>query len=175
MDAGLSSLIGPRLKLPVLVLVALLVHAQLLPDVRVAGVQPDLMLLVAVAGGIAAGPSAGAVLGFSVGLLADLLFLETPLGLSAMVFCLVGYGVGLLQAGVLRASWWLPIVTSLVACAAGEVLFALVGALFGERQLVTGRLLLVAGVVGLLDAAMAVVVVPLVRGAFRSPHARAYA
>jgi rod shape-determining protein MreD len=171
----MSDLIGPRLKLPVLVLVALLVHAQLLPDVRVAGVQPDLMLLVAVAGGIAAGPSAGAVLGFSVGLLADLLFLETPLGLSAMVFCLVGYGVGLLQAGVLRASWWLPIVTSLVACAAGEVLFALVGALFGERQLVTGRLPLVAGVVGLLDAALAVVVVPLVRGAFRSPHAPAYA
>ena len=42
------------------------------------------------------------------GLLTDLLFLETPLGLSAMVYCLVGYGVGLLQAGVLRSSWWLP-------------------------------------------------------------------
>jgi len=91
-------LIGPRFKVPVLVLIALVVHAQLLPDVRVRGVHPDLMLLVAVAGGIVAGPSAGAVLGFSVGLLTDLLFLETPLGLSAMVFCLVGYGVGLLQA-----------------------------------------------------------------------------
>jgi rod shape-determining protein MreD len=170
----MSDLIGPRLKVPLLVLVALVVHAQLLPDVRVAGVHPDLMLLVAVAGGIVAGPSVGAVLGFSVGLLTDLLFLETPLGLSAMVFCLVGYGVGLLQAGVLRSSWWLPIITALVACAAGELLFALVGALFGERQLVTGRLLLVAGVVGLLNAALAVVVVPLVRGAFRSPHARAY-
>ena len=171
----MSDLIGPRFKVPVLLLIALVVHAQLLPDVRVAGVHPDLMLLVAVAGGIAAGPSAGAVLGFSAGLLTDLLFLETPLGLSAMVFCLVGYGVGLLQAGVLRSSWWLPVVTALVACAAGEVLFALVGALFGERQLVTGRLPLVAGVVGLLDAILAVVVVPLARGAFRSPHARAYA
>ena len=171
----MSDLIGPRFKVPVLLLIALVVHAQLLPDVRVAGVHPDLMLLVAVAGGIAAGPSAGAVLGFSAGLLTDLLFLETPLGLSAMVFCLVGYGVGLLQAGVLRSSWWLPVVTALVACAAGEMLFALVGALFGERRLVTGRLPLVAGVVGLLDAILAVVVVPLVRGAFRSPHARAYA
>jgi rod shape-determining protein MreD len=110
-----------------------------------------------------------------VGLLTDLLFLETPLGLSAMVFCLVGYGVGLLQAGVLRTSWWLPVVTALMACAAGEALFALMGALFGERQLVTGRLPLVAGVVGLLDAILAVVVVPLVRGAFRNPRARAYA
>jgi len=171
----MRDLIGPRFKVPVLVLIALVVQAQLLPDVRVRGVHPDLMLLVAVAGGIVAGPSVGAVLGFSVGLLTDLLFLETPLGLSAMVFCLVGYGVGLLQAGVLRSSWWLPVVTALVACAAGEVLFALVGALFGERQLVTGRLPLVAGVVGLLDAVLAVVVVPLVRGAFRNPHARAYA
>ena len=42
-------------------------------------------------------------------------------------------------------------------------------------ELVTGRLPLVAGVVGLLDAILAVVVVPLARGAFRSPHARAYA
>jgi rod shape-determining protein MreD len=170
-----SDLLGPRFKLPVVVLVALLVHAQLLSDVRVAGVHPDLMLLVAVAGGIAAGPSAGAVLGFSVGLLTDLLFLETPLGLSAMVFCLVGYGVGLLQAGVLRSSWWLPVITSLVACAAGEALFALVGALFGQRQLVTGRLPLVAGVVGLLDGLLAVVVVPVIRSALRSPGSRAYA
>ena len=171
----MSDLLGPRLKVPLLVLIALVVHAQLLSDVRLAGVHPDLMLLVAVAGGIAAGPSAGAVLGFSVGLLTDLLFLETPLGLSAMVFCLVGYGVGLLQAGVLRSSWWLPLVTAVVACAAGEALFALIGTLFGQRQLVTGRLPLVAGVVGLLDAVLAVVVVPLIRGAFRNPRARAYA
>jgi rod shape-determining protein MreD len=170
----MSDVFGPRFKLPVLVLVALLVHAQVLSDVRVAGVHPDLMLLVAVAGGIVAGPSAGAVLGFSVGFLSDLLFLETPLGLSAMVFCLIGYGVGLLQAGVLRSSWWLPVITALLACAAGEASFALVGALFGQRQLVTGRLPLVAGVVGLLDAVLAIVVVPLVRGAFRRPGARAY-
>jgi rod shape-determining protein MreD len=171
----MSGFFGPRFKLPLLVLVALVVHAQLLPDLRVEGVQPDLMLLLAVAGGIAAGPSAGAVLGFSVGLLTDLLFLDTPLGLSAMVFCLVGYAVGQLQAGVLRSSWWLPVITALAACAAGEALFALVGALFGQDELVTGRLPLVAGVVGLLDAALAVVVVPLTRRAFRGPARPGYA
>jgi rod shape-determining protein MreD len=158
-----------------LVLVALIVHAQLLPDIRIAGVQPDLMLLLAVAGGIAGGPSGGAVLGFAAGLLTDLLFLETPLGLSAMVFCLVGYGVGSLQSGVLRQSWWLPVGTSLVACAAGEALFAVIGTLFGERQLVNGRLLVVAGVVGVLDAALSIVVVPLTRRAFRGASAPLYA
>jgi rod shape-determining protein MreD len=166
---------GPRFKLPLLVLAALIVHAQLLPDVRIDGVQPDLMLLLAVAGGIVAGPSAGAVLGFSVGLLTDLLFLDTPLGLSAMAFCLVGYAVGQLQAGVLRTSWWLPVLTAFAACAAGEALFALVGTLFGQSDLVTGRLPLVAGVVGLLDAALAVVVVPLTRRAFRGPAQPSYA
>jgi rod shape-determining protein MreD len=171
----MREMFGPRFKVPLLVLVALVVHAQLLPDIRLAGVQPNLMLLVAVAGGIAAGPSVGAVLGFSVGLLTDLLFLETPLGLSAMVFCLVGYGVGLLQAGVLRSSWWLPVVTAFAACAAGEALFALVGTLFGQRQLVTGRLPLVALVVGVLDATLAVMVVPLTRRAFRGAAESSYA
>jgi rod shape-determining protein MreD len=161
-----SAFFGPRFKLPLLVVAALLVHALLLPDVRVADVQPNLMLLLAVAGGIVAGPSSGALLGFAVGLLTDLLFLETPLGLSALVYCLVAYAVGTLQAGVLRANWWLPFVTALVACAAGEALFALVGAMLGERELVNSRLLLVAGVVGLLDAALAAVVVPVTRRAF---------
>jgi rod shape-determining protein MreD len=168
-------MLGPRFKLPLLVLVALLVHAQVMPGIRVAGVQPDLMLLLAVAGGIAAGPSAGAVLGFCAGLLTDLLFLETPLGLSAMVFCLVGYFVGVLQAGVLRSSWWLPVLTAFAACASGEALFALVGTLFGQGTLVTDRLPLVAAVVGLLDAGLAVVVVPLTRRAFRGPAQPSYA
>jgi rod shape-determining protein MreD len=170
-----SAFLGPRLKLPLLVLAALLVHALLLPDVRVADVQPNLTLLVAVAGGIVAGPSSGALLGFAVGMLTDLLFLETPLGLSALVYCLVAYAVGTLQAGVLRATWWLPLVTVFVACAAGEALFALVGAMLGEREFVNGRLLLVAGVVGLLDAALAVVVVPLTRRAFHGSAEPVYA
>jgi rod shape-determining protein MreD len=171
----MRQMFGPRFKLPLLVLVALLVHAQLLPDVRVAGVQPNLMLLVAVAGGIVAGPSGGALLGFAVGLLTDLLFLESPLGISALVYCLVAYAVGTLQAGVLRTNWWLPFVTALVACAAGEALFALVSAMLGQRELVNGRLPLVAGVVGLLDAGLAVVVVPLTRRAFHGSSEPVYA
>jgi rod shape-determining protein MreD len=166
---------GPRFKLPLLVLAALLVHAQLLPDLRVAGVQPNLMLLVAVAGGIVAGPSGGALLGFAVGLLTDLLFLETPLGISALVYCLVAYAVGTLQTGVLRTNWWLPFITVLVACAAGETLFALVGAMLGQRELVNERLLLIAGVVGVLNAVLAVVVVPLTRRAFHGSSEPVYA
>ena len=166
---------GPRFKVPLLVLAALLVHAQLLPDVRVAGVQPNLMLLVAVSGGIVAGPSGGALLGFTVGLLTDLLFLETPLGISALVYCLVGYAVGTLQTGVLRTNWWLPFITALVACAAGETLFALASAMLGERELVNGRLPLIAGVVGVLNAGLAIVVVPLIRRAFHGSSDPVYA
>jgi rod shape-determining protein MreD len=171
----MSDMFGPRFRVPLLLLVALLVHAQLLPDLQVAGVQPNLMLLVAVAGGIVAGPSGGALLGFAAGLLTDLLFLETPLGVSALVYCLVGYAVGTLQTGVLRTNWWLPFITAFVACAAGEALFALVAAMLGEHGLVNGRLLVIAGVVGLLDAALAVVVVPLTRRAFRGSPAPVYA
>jgi rod shape-determining protein MreD len=167
---------GPRLKVPLVLLASLVAQGVVLPHVRVADVRPDLLLLVAVAAGVSGGALRGAAVGFVAGLLADLLFLETPLGLSALVFCLVGYAVGAVQAGVLRSTWWLPLATALVASAGGEALFAVAGAIMGERDLVTSRLPLIMGVVGGMNAVLAIVVVPLVRGAFveGSPR-RAYA
>ena len=78
----------PRLRLPIMMLVALLLQTTVLNRLRLFGVMPDFMLLVAGAGGITAGPTRGAALGFSSGMLIDL-FLPTPLGLSALVFTLV--------------------------------------------------------------------------------------
>src|SRR5205807_513217 len=78
-----------------------------LAGIHVHRVRPDAMLLVAVLAGLVAGPEKGAVTGFVAGLLADLT-LQTPFGLSALVLSLVGFGVGMLQTGILRTSWWIP-------------------------------------------------------------------
>lgn len=150
----------PRLRMPVLLLAALLVQTTILARLRFFGVMPDFMLLVAVAGGITAGPTRGATLGFASGMIIDL-FLPTPLGLSALVFTLVGYGAGAAGASVLRSAWYIPVLTAGAASASGEVLYAVVGSVLGERML-TGRLATIALVVGVTNAVLTPVAVRLV-------------
>lgn len=164
-----------RLRIPALLLVTLTVQSAILQGVRLAGVHPDALLLFAVAAGIAGGPERGAVVGFVTGLVADL-FLQTPFGLSALTFGVVGFGVGAVQGSMIRSTWWIRPITALVACAAGVVLFALVGAVLGQAHLVGPRLVTVAGAVALTDAFLALALVPAVGWAMAAPDpARAYA
>ena len=150
----------PRLRLPIMFIAALLLQTTVLARMRVWGVMPDFMLLVAVAGGIAAGASRGATLGFASGMLIDL-FLPTPLGLSALVFTLVGYGVGVANTGVLRSAWYIPVLTAGGASVAGVALYALVGSVLGERM-INGHLATIAFVVGVSNAVLAPVAVRFV-------------
>jgi rod shape-determining protein MreD len=143
----------PRLRLPVMFLASLLFQTTVLARIRFFGVMPDFILLVAVAGGITAGPTRGATLGFASGMLIDL-FLPTPLGLSALVFTLVGYGVGVANTGVLRSAWYIPVLTAAGASVAGVVLYALIGSVLGE-QMITGHLVTIAAVVGVSNAVLA--------------------
>jgi rod shape-determining protein MreD len=99
------------------------------------GVGPDLALLLAICAGMTGGPEAGALVGFGVGLLADLAMATTPIGLTALSWCLVGFGVGLLRANVtLDNRSALPVV-AVVATLAGIVAFLLIGGLVGQSQL----------------------------------------
>jgi rod shape-determining protein MreD len=139
---------------------ALLLQTTLLARLRVFGVMPDFMLLLAVAGGITAGATRGATLGFASGMLIDL-FLPTPLGLSALVFTLVGYGVGVANTGVLRSAWYIPVLTAGGASVAGVTLYAIIGSVLGERM-VDGHLVTIALVVGLSNAVLAPVAVKFV-------------
>lgn len=164
----------PRFRVPLVVVTALVLHLAVLSRVRLAGVMPDLMLLLAVAAGLTGGSSRGSALGFVSGMTVDL-FLDTPFGLSALVFTLVGFAMGTVAGGILRASWWIPVVAAFVASAAGEILFALAGATVGESQMVTGRLLVIAPVVGALNALLAPLTMRVVSWAgARAPSAGAY-
>lgn len=123
----------------IVIFVALAVQFTLLDSVRVAGAHPDMMLLLPICAGYIAGPERGAAFGFASGLVTDL-FLPTTFGLSALVGCLLGYGVGLLTTGLVRTSWWLPPIVAAAATAAGMVAYAILGALLGERQDLTAFL-----------------------------------
>lgn len=165
----------PRFRLPLVVVTVLFVQLTVLTHVRLFGVMPDTMLLLAIAGGMTGGPTAGAVVGFASGMAIDL-FLKTPMGLSALVFSLVGYVVGLLQATMLRSAWWIPVLTAFTASAAGIVLFALAGSVVGEPEMVTTHLITIVVIVGVANAILAPVVVRLVRWAMvNQPTTGAYA
>src|SRR5262245_27515239 len=56
------------------------------------------------------------------------------LGLSALVFCVIGYGCGRLR-GPLERSAWLPLAVVALGVAAGEALYALAGMTFGDPDI----------------------------------------
>lgn len=151
-------------RLPPVLLVALMLHTAVLPQLRVLGVAPDLLLLLGIATGIVAGPGRAALVGFVAGLLADS-FLQTPFGLSALCYSLVGHLVGVLQAGILHAGLWVPTAIAVVASAGGVVLFGVLGAVLGEEQLLDGRLLVVGAVVAVLNGLLLPLVARPVRWA----------
>jgi rod shape-determining protein MreD len=116
-----------------LVLVLLLaVQTTWLADLRPFGVPGDLLLLLAIAGGMAAGPVRGATVGFIAGIALDFVLL-TPFGLTALTYLVVGYVVGTVHDGVLRSAPWIPVVVTFVASAAGIVFYVVLGQLVGQQ------------------------------------------
>jgi rod shape-determining protein MreD len=154
--------------------VALTLQLGMASSITFFGVQGDLLLLVAISAGIAAGPDRGAAIGFAAGVSYDLL-LQTPFGLSALSYALVAYLVGGLQDSVLRAAWWIPVATAAAASVVGVILYGVLGTVLGE-ELVGWDLLRVAILVGLFNTVAAPFVVRTMRwatGSVNSVRARA--
>jgi rod shape-determining protein MreD len=129
--------VGPGVvaaRLSLVLVLGLTLQVSVLSDLHLFGVQADLMLLIALAAGLATGPDRGASIAFASGLLYDLM-LPTPCGLSALTYALVAYGVGLLQDTVLRAAWWIPVTTAAVGSAVGVILYVVFGTVVGVEYL----------------------------------------
>jgi cell shape-determining protein MreD len=62
--------------------------------------------------------------------------LPTPFGLSALVGCLLGYSVGAATAAVDKRAVWLKPVAALMGSVAADMLFAVLGAVLGQQQMV---------------------------------------
>lgn len=151
---------SPRFRVPLVLLTFLLLHTTVLADLRIREVMPDVMLLLAVAAGMTGGPVRGATMGFAAGLAVDL-FLRSPMGLSALVFTLVGYAMGVAHTGVLRPSWYLRSLAVLVGSAGGVLLYACIGTMLGE-PLINLHLITVVTVVAVANCVLAPVVVRVV-------------
>lgn len=160
----------PRLRLGLLILAVVVLQTTLFSaGLRVFGVMPDLGLVLTVAVAFYLGPERGAAFGFLSGLAVDL-FLSTPLGVSALSFSLVGWGVGVVQGGLVRSSRWDVPVMGALGGFAGGVLFVAIAALAGQDQLLalsSVRVILIATV---YDALVAFAAFPIARWATRAPR-----
>ena len=148
-------------RLALVVVLVVSVQVTLMPHLRILGVVPDLGLVLAVAVAYRDGAEAGAITGFAAGLGYDL-FLATPLGLSALVYVLTAYAVGVLQTGMLRSPRWIPPLLGGLAGLAGGLAFIGIGGLAGVPGMWTTHALTVVGLAAIYDAAVAPLVFLLV-------------
>ncbi len=133
-------------------------------DLRIFGVHPDLLLLLAVCAGLVGGSSRGAAVGFVAGLLGDLM-LPGSLGVTALCFTLVGFGVGAAEDSVIRSTRAISMGISAVASAVGVLLYAGVSHLLGAHTMSDPRLWRVVGIVAALNGVLCLLVLPLCRWA----------
>ena len=81
------------LRLGALAFALVLVQTAALSQLSLFGATPDIAPLVVVSVGLLAGPAAGSVTGFGMGLLVDLALLQT-LGVSSLVYIAIGWFAG---------------------------------------------------------------------------------
>jgi len=141
-------------RIAAVVLGALVLQATLLSRFSYEGARPDVMILLAVVAGYLAGPERGAIVGFAAGMSLDML-LSTPMGLSALVYTVVGYGTGTVTAGAVRNSRWIPVVVAAVGSGLAMILYALAGTVLGEPTLDGPSLVAIVVYVAAVNAVLA--------------------
>jgi rod shape-determining protein MreD len=143
-----------------IVLLAVILQVGVMSSLSLLGVRPELTLLLAVSAGLAGGPDRGAVVGFSLGLLYDL-FLQTPLGMTALVHAVVAYAAGSvqLQMATHRRSGRMLFVG--VGTALGVLGWVVAGSLLDAVTTTVGASLRVALVAGVVNAVAALPVTRL--------------
>lgn len=148
-----------QLRLVVLLVVTVLLQVAVFPRFGIADATPWVALVATAALGYRSGPESGLLFGFAAGLAVDL-FLETPLGLSALAYSVTGYIVGMVESGLIRASVWITPLIGGMAGLLGGAIYITVGILAGQDQLMTARSLTIIFVSALYDAVLSPLVFP---------------
>jgi rod shape-determining protein MreD len=123
------------IRVALVALLLLLVQSTVILYIRIGGIHPDIVWLLPITAALLAGPETGAIVGFWSGLGFDLV-LPTPLGLGALVGCLLGYAMGAATAAVDKRAVWLRPVAAVLGSVAADMLFSVLGAIFGQQQMV---------------------------------------
>lgn len=155
------------LRLVPVVLVALLLQLTLFVDVRIAGVAPEMLALVAMLAGLLAGAHRGSLIAFVVGLVWDV-YLSTPIGLAAASFSLVAYAVGGVTEDLFHETRIQTVAVVFLGTAASVMVYALLGGLIGQHGLIDDDLVGVVLLSSAMNAALALPTARAVRWALAS-------
>lgn len=123
------------------------------------GVAPDFVLLVVVATSYHLSEEAAMLLGFSAGLLTDLLG-NTLLGLWALVLTVAGYVTVRIRSRV-EGNPFLTVASVFVLTVLGELLFAVLGTLFGQQVFSDVNAFKKVVLAGVYNLVLGLVVLPL--------------
>jgi rod shape-determining protein MreD len=149
--------VGATIVMAVAIQSALLVHVTLL------GVIPQLVLVVVVSFAYADGERVGVVTGFFGGLLIDLLLPGgSVVGLTALIYTMIGYGVGYLRQYSPGESVLMPVIAVALASAVAEVSYALLSIIMGQEWVSLGFTAKVAGLVVLYNTLLTPFTYPLI-------------
>jgi rod shape-determining protein MreD len=127
-------------RIAVLVVVVVFVQIGVVSEVPVLGVAIDLSPLVVAFVGLLCGSTVGAATGFAVGLLVDLALVQT-LGVTSLIFTLIGYWCGRLRELRDPQATLTPLLVGAAASAAATVGYSLMEFLLGVDAPVSLELL----------------------------------
>ncbi|TSA54905.1 MAG: rod shape-determining protein MreD [Actinobacteria bacterium] len=158
----------PLTRLFLVALIVLSFQTTIFNSMRPFGVCLQVMLLLSTSSGLARGSEIGAIAGFIVGMMYDLV-LSTPLGLGAVVFALVGYVAGMTNSFVHQPTWWTKMLLAGAASGLGMLFMPLALTIVGREGVMNRHILVVALVVGVTNAAATVPAERLCRWVLAEP------
>lgn len=154
------------LRLAALVFLTVVVQQAAVSQISVFGVSADLTPLVVMSVGLLAGSMAGALTGFGVGLLVDVVLVQT-LGVTSLLYIVVGYWSGRLRETRDPAHGLVPLAAGAAATAVAGVGMALIQFLLGVEAPVSLLLLQQLFITVLVNTLIALPVYALVRRVLR--------
>jgi rod shape-determining protein MreD len=128
------------LRIAALAVVTVFVQSGIVSEISLFGVRVDLSPLVVAFVGFLCGSMVGAVTGFGVGLLVDLTLVQT-LGLTSLIFTLIGYSAGRLRELRDPQSTLMPLLLGALAAFTSLAGYALMEFLLGVDAPVSAELL----------------------------------
>ena len=164
-------ILGPLRSLVISLLalwIAVLFAASLSANTTLFGGSPDLVVVVVVSLALLRGPEVGALAGFGAGLAVDALTWQ-PLGLAALVYCVVGYGAGRVGERVSDHAPVSPLVVVAIASLVARAGLVLLSFLLGSELAVPVGVTLGALPSAALDVLLAIPLYALLRRGLRGP------
>ncbi len=147
-------------------MVMLALQRTVFAEIEVSGVIVQVVLALAAAAGAAGGSERGAMAGFTLGVMFDLVE-GTPIGSTAIAFTLAGVVAGLLALIAADPQWWLSAIFVGLGAAVGEAMLPVVRIFIGEEDPWPPQMVKVVVIVTVAATVMSPLLVPLGRWCLR--------